>query len=568
MQIKNLSLSFGTQDIFNDINITIGENEKVGIVGVNGAGKTTFFKVVLGLIDPDTGSIKLENNARIGWLPQVINDEVPSLDISVFDFLLSGRPIEKLNNELQKVYEEISVETDEKKQKSLFKTVEKLQQQLEYFEYYSADTTLLKIINGMSISDDILNKKLNELSSGQKSKIAFGKLLYSKPEIILLDEPTNHLDKETKDFVISYLKNYKGSVYIISHDIDFLNQITTKTLFLDKRTKKMELYDGNYDNFVKLHEEREKAILREAYQQEKEIERLQDVINKYQSASGKRKRMVQDREKKLEKILENKIEVVKDIKKANIKMNMDRESSNIPLKVSNLFFKYDKTLDKNIINNLSFELSKGEKFLIVGENGVGKSTLLKLIVGVLKPDDGTIYIGNKTDIGYYAQEHELLDNDKNILDNFSDIDISRRQLRSVLGRFLFYGDDVFKKVDVLSPGEKSRVALAKLSLKGANMLILDEPTNHLDPETQKIIAETFKTFEGTMLVVSHNPEFVDNLGIERTLILPSGKESFYDRKTVENFYRLNSEKIHKKKNYLKKQKDAELKIKDVELKNK
>ncbi len=541
MQIKDLSLSFGVQDIFNDINLTIGSNEKVGIVGVNGAGKTTFFKVIMGMIQPDSGKIILENNSRIGLLPQVINDEVPSMDISVFDFLLSGRPIEKLSDELQKTYEEISEESDEKKQQFLFKKVDKLQQRLEYWDYYSAESILLKIIDGMDISMEMLDKKLSDLSGGQKSKVAFAKLLYSKPEIILLDEPTNHLDKKTKEFVISYLKGYRGSVYVISHDIDFLNQVTTKTLFLDKRTKKMELYDGNYSNFQRVHDEREKVLLKQAEIQEKEIERLQATVDKYATASGKKKKMAQDREKKLEKLKANKIEIPPQQKKAKIKMDMERESSDIPLKIKNLSFRYDKNSNKNIIDNLSLDIYKGEKFLIVGENGAGKSTLLKLIIGQLTADSGEIDLGNKTDIGYYAQEHELLDNNKTILENFSDINISQRTLRSVLGRFLFYGDDVFKKIGVLSPGERSRVALAKLSLKGANLLILDEPTNHLDPETQLIIAETFKTFKGTMLVVSHNPDFVDNLGIERTLILPSGKISYYNREIVEHYQELNSD---------------------------
>ena len=198
--------------------------------------------------------------------------------------------------------------------------------------------------------------------------------------------------------------------------------------------------------------------------------------------------------------------------------------------VSNLYFKYDKKSPTNIIENLSFEIHKGEKFLIVGENGIGKSTLLKLIIGQLKPDLGTIKFGSKTDLGYYAQEHELLDNEKSIIENFSDIQLTQKQIRNVLGRFLFYGDDVFKKVSILSPGERSRVALAKLSVKGANLLILDEPTNHLDSDTQVVIAEAFKTFDGTMIVVSHNLEFINHLGIDRLIMLPSGKILFYDKK--------------------------------------
>ncbi len=539
MQLINLSMSFGDEELFENVNLQISDNEKVGVVGVNGAGKTTFFKLIMGIEEADSGKIVLGNN-RVSWLPQVLDDSVSSLDISVFDFLLSGRPIERLNRELQDNYEKLSLEKDENKQKKIFKIIDNLQKKLDYWECYTAENVLLKIIDGMNIDDSMLEKKLSELSGGQKSKVAFARLLYSKPEIILLDEPTNHLDKDTKDYVINYLKNYKGSVFVISHDSDFLNKVTSMTLLLDKRRKTFELYNGNYDMFKKLYAEQEKNIQLQVEKTQKEEERLKSFIDKYANSSGKRKRMVQDREKKLEKLLKNKIDINPVLKTTKFDITINRESTNIPLKVQNISFKYNDYDKKNIINNLSFNLLKGEKFLIVGKNGVGKSTLLKLIVGKLIPDSGEIIIGNKTDIGYYAQEHELLDNNKSIIDNFAEVNISQSKLRSVLGRFLFSGDDVFKKVGILSPGERSRVALAKLSLSGANFLILDEPTNHLDPETQTIIADTFKNFPGTMLVVSHNPEFVDNLGIERTLILPDGIISYYDRSLPEYFYKLNT----------------------------
>ena len=461
------------------------------------------------------------------------NFEYPTLRIHYDAF-------EKLSEELQEAYNHISTIMDERELKEEYRKIEKIERKLDYWNQYSAETILLKILDGMDISSDMLNKPLKELSGGQKSKVAFARLLYSKPEIILLDEPTNHLDKKTKEFVISYLKSYKGSVFIISHDISFLNAVTNKTLYLDKNVKNMELYNGNYDVFVKLHTERELALKRQAEIQEKEIEKLQTIVDKYATSSGKRKKMAQDREKKLEKLLDNRIEITPETKKAKIQMTAARDSSNVPLKIENLSFRYDKNSLDYIIHHLSFELFKGEKFLIVGENGIGKSTLLKLIVGQLKPDEGEIILSNKTDIGYYAQEHELLDSEKTILENFREFDLSERNIRSVLGRFLFFGNDVYKKVEILSPGERSRVALAKLSLKGANLLILDEPTNHLDPETQQIIADVFKTFNGTMLVVSHNLEFVDNLGIERTLDMHTGEISYYDKKTVEHYYKVNN----------------------------
>lgn len=539
MQIKNLTMSFGNQELFNNININIDDYEKVGIVGLNGAGKSTFLKIVYGQITPDKGKVIIKNNTRVAYLPQVIKDEIPEENITVFDFLLLGRPIDKLNKELEKLYIEIS-SAEESKLNDLYKKINIINQELEYWESYSAENTLLKIIDGMNIDDNLLEKPINTLSGGQKSKIAFARLLYSKPEIILLDEPTNHLDIDTKEYIINYIKNYKGGVYVISHDIEFLNEVTTKTLFLDKRLKTFELFNGNYDKFKKVIDHHELEIERKIEKQQEEEIKLRKIIEKYTNSSGNRKKMAQDREKKLEKLLKDKITSPVKSKELNIKININRESTKYPLTVDKLSFKYDKSSKRYILHNLSFSLSKGEKFLIVGVNGVGKSTLLKLIMNRLTPDKGEIIIGDKTDLGYYAQEHELLDNNKSIIDNFNDIDISIKELRNVLGRFLFYEDDVYKKVSILSPGERSRLSLAKLSLTGANLLVLDEPTNHLDPETQKIIANTFKTFKGTMLVVSHNPEFVDNLGIERVLILPTGQIDYYKRDIIEHYKMINT----------------------------
>ena len=540
MQFKNLTMSFGTQTIFEDVNLNIPDNVKIGVVGVNGAGKTTLFKLLMGLEFADTGKIITKNGYRIDWLPQVISDDVNNMNMEVLEYLMQARPIKKLNIELQTLYE--SLANTNSNQNEIFNKIEKVQKQLDYWDSYNAENTLFKIIDGVKLSDDILLKKLNELSGGQKSKVAFVKLLYSNPEIILLDEPTNHLDEESKKYIINYLKNYKGTVLIISHDADFLDQVTTKTLFLDKRTKSFSLYDGNYSYFKRVQKERDENLLRQAQIQQQEEEKLREIINKYSSASGNRKRMAQDREKKLEKLLSNKIEVLSPNKKVKFNLGIDRESSAIPLKIENLCLKYDKESSQNIINSLNFELHRGEKFLIVGENGAGKSTLLKLIAGLLTADKGEIKLGNKTDLGYYAQELELLDNAKTILENFRDVSYSQKQLRNILARFLFVGNDVYKNVGILSPGEKSRVALAKLSMSGANLLLLDEPTNHLDPETQYLIAEVFKDYQGTMIVVSHNPDFVDNLGIERILILPTGEISYYNRETVERYKVLNKQR--------------------------
>ena len=545
MNIKDLTMSFGTQDIFDDINLQIKDKEKVGIIGVNGAGKSTFFMLIMGKLEPDKGKIILKPGTRIGFLPQVISDEIPNMDISVFDFLLDGRPIKKLEKELSEAYTDASIETDEKKLKFIMKRIGKLQEKLEYYEVYNAENILLKIVTGMNIDSDLLDMRLGDLSGGQKSKVAFARLLYSNPEILLLDEPTNHLDMDSKDYIIQYLKHYNGMVLVISHDIEFLDQVTTQTLYVDKTTHKMELFPGNYEKYIKIRNERLKTQERILDKQLKEEEKLKKIIAKYIGGNEKKARIAKDRQKKLARLEENKITLEKKQKLTHFKIKINQQSGILPLKCENLCFGYNK--EHILFDNLTFDLSRGEKFLIVGENGVGKSTLLKLIMGYLKPVRGEILINEKTELGYYAQEHELLDNEKSILENFDNFNISVKELRSFLGNFLFTGDDVYKKVKYLSPGERSRVALAKLALTGANLLILDEPTNHLDPQTQEIIAKTFRDYEGTMLVVSHNIEFVDNLGIERMLMLPSGEIKYYDRNIVLYYQELNN-KYKKKKN--------------------
>ena len=537
MYIENLSMSFGLQTIFDDITVQFNDTDKVGIVGVNGAGKSTLFNLILGKLVPDSGRIKLKNNINIGFLPQVITDEIPSDDITVFDYLLLGRPIKELKEKLNSLYEEIGSITDEKLLNIKYKEISKVEDKLTYYDEYNAEGILLKIISGMNINDELLDLKLKNISGGQKSKVAFARLLYSNPEILLLDEPTNHLDLDTKDYIINYLKKYKGLVLVISHDVEFLNEVTTRTLYVDKIKHKVELFNGNYKKYLTIKDERDKATLRLHEKQIKEEEKLKKIISKYIRGNEKKANIAKDRIKKLERLQSEKVELEKKNKYARIKMHIEYPSYSIPIKSNSLTFGY--TLDNLLYDKLTFDISRGEKFLIVGENGIGKSTLLKLIMGELNPIEGEICVGEKTNISYYAQEHEILDLNKSILNNFSEYNLRDYELRKLLGSFLFSGDDIYKKVSVLSPGERSRVALAKISLSGANTILLDEPTNHLDPMTQMIIADTFKEFEGTLLVVSHNLDFVDNLGINRMLLLPSGRIVYYDRDIVLHYEMLN-----------------------------
>lgn len=539
MNIQNLTMSFGLQTIYDNVSFQINENDKVGIVGVNGAGKSTLFNLILGKLTPDEGKIIIKNNINIGYLPQVITDEIPNDDITVFDYLLLGRPIEELKNKLTNLYEKIATIEDQKELNHYLKEITKVEDKLTYYDEYNAESTLLKIITGMNIDDKLLDLKLKNISGGQKSKIAFARLLYSKPEIMLLDEPTNHLDIDTKDYIISYLKKYHGMILVISHDIEFLNEVTTKTLYVDKIKHNVEIYNGNYQKYLKIKEERDLAKKRLFEKQQKEEEKLKTIISKYIRGNEKKANIAKDRIKKLERLQSEKVTIEKENKYAKFKMKINYPSYTIPLACQNLTFGY--TEDNLLYENLNFDLTRGEKLLVVGENGIGKTTLLKLIMNYLTPLEGKIIIGEKTNIAYYAQEHEILDSNKTILENFNIFGLPEYELRKVLGSFLFSGNEINKRISVLSPGERSRVALAKISLSGANTLLLDEPTNHLDPMTQMIIADTFSDYEGTMLVVSHNLDFVDNLNINRMLLLPSGKITYYDRDIVMHYEMLNEE---------------------------
>ena len=539
MKIENLCMSFGTQTIFDNISFQINNNDKVGIIGVNGAGKSTLFNILLGNITPDAGNITLNSKIKLGYLPQVIMDDASNEEETVFEYLLEGRPIKKLKEELNSLYEAIANLDNEYELKKYYKKINRVSELLEYYDEYNAEGSLLKIISGMNIDDNLLDLKLKNISGGQKSKVAFARLLYSNPEIMLLDEPTNHLDLDTKDYIINYLKNYHGIILVISHDIEFLNEVTKKTLYVDKIKHNVEMYNGNYEKYIKIKNERDLAKKRLYERQQKEEEKLKGIIAKYIRGNEKKANIAKDRIKKLEKLESEKVELEKKNKYTKFNMKINRPSYSVPIKCNNLTFGYDE--ENLLYENLNFGLSRGEKLLVVGENGIGKTTLLRLIMGYLKPLEGNIEITEKTDIAYYAQEHEILEPNKTILENFANFGLADYEIRRMLGSFLFSGDDIFKKVEVLSPGERSRVALAKISLTGANTLLLDEPTNHLDPMTQLIISDTFKNYEGTMLLVSHNLDFVDNLNINRMLLLPSGRITYYDRDIVMHYEMLDEE---------------------------
>ena len=540
MQGENLNLSFGTEKIYVDANFKLEKSSKVGIVGVNGAGKTTLFRIVLGQQKLDSGAINIPNTYRIGYLPQEIIIPKEKSNITVWDYLGEARPFDGLQNELSSEYEKLAKYPNSSK---ILERINSLQEKIDSLDMANADRELLKIVEKMNLGE-IIDRKMSDLSGGQKSKVAFARVLYENASLLLLDEPTNHLDVSTKSFVMNYLRNYDGTVLIISHDQKFLDEVTGTTLFLNKTTHKFKVYHGNYTSFRKQYAADLAAEDAKIPEREREIKRLTEFVMRARNAKRSNTALIgmgHQREKVLAKKLSELEEREKAYQHIDINVSPREKSGPYPVEVHNLTFAYDDSI--NLYNKLSFQLSRGEKFLIVGENGIGKSTLLKLIVDQLHPTSGEIIFGSHVSVAYYAQELEILDERRTILENVSSYDYTDTELRGVLSNFLFNDDDIFKKVEFLSPGEKARVALCKILLKRANVIILDEPTNHFDPETQKIIGENFKNYSGTLIVVSHNPDFVEQIGITRMLVLPDGIVKNYSRELLEYYYYLNSELV-------------------------
>lgn len=550
MKASHLQLSYGAKVIYDDCNFILENQDKVGIVGVNGAGKTTLFRVILGHQQLDDGQITLPGH-RVGYLPQEITIPPEHQDITVWEYVASGRPVDELQETLNSEYEKLAKYPDSA---AILERINHLQDLIDSYDIANFDGELLKILDKMQLSN-LVDRRMQDLSGGQKSKVAFARVLFENAGLLLLDEPTNHLDVATKAFVSNYLRHYQGTVLVISHDIDFLDVITNKTLFVNKTTHKMKVYRGNYSEFRRQYAAEKSAEDARITEQEREIKRLSEFVARARAAKRSNTALIgmgHQREKVLAKKLAELGTREREYAHVAMRITPTRESAKTPLEVQNLSFHYP---DGPILyDRLSFALTRGERFLIVGENGVGKSTLLKLIVGQLKPTSGSIIFGAHTVVAYYAQELEILDERRTIIENVSTYDFTDTELRSMLSNFLFYDDDIYKKVEILSPGEKARVALCKILLKRANVIILDEPTNHFDPDTQKIIGENLRDYTGTIIMVSHNPTFVEQVGITRMLIIPPHNEAdprhaelalikSYSRELLEYYYYLNSDLI-------------------------
>ena len=516
LNTANINKSFGSNEILKNASIVINEKEKVAIVGFNGAGKTTFMKILAGIDPADSGTVTLAKGAKLSYLSQINNIDS---ELTILEELTTViQPILDMEERLSKISEDMKYATGEELEK-LYENYSALSHSFELLDGYHIKSKVRGILNGLGFLTEDFDKTIKTLSGGQKTRVFLAKILLEEPDIILLDEPTNHLDLLSIEWLETYLTNYKGAVVIVSHDRYFLNKIVTKVI--DIENGDVNTYLGNYSEFSAKKEMLRLARIKEYEKQQEEIKHQEEVIDKLKSFNREKSiKRAESREKQLDKIerMEKPIDMQADMK---LSFKSTLLSGKDVLFIENLSKSFE---NKHLFSNLNFELKRGEHVAIIGENGTGKTTILKIINGFVEPDIGHVNFGSNVFLAYYDQEHQVLHDDKTIFDEISDTypDINNTRIRNLLAAFLFTGDAVFKKISSLSGGERARVSLAKLMLSRANLLILDEPTNHLDIVSKEILENAIKNFEGTVLYVSHDRYFI-NQTANRILNLKNGK---------------------------------------------
>lgn len=500
---QNISKAFGTNEILKDASFHIEEREKAALVGINGAGKSTLFKIIVGEMTADTGEVILSKGKTLGYLAQ--HQDLTG-DLTIYEEVLQAKQdLIRMEERLRALEEEMKHEQGERLEE-LMNTYTRLSHTFELENGYAYRSEVVGVLKGLGFEPEEFEKKVSTLSGGQKTRVALGRLLLTKPDVILLDEPTNHLDMESIAWLEGYLLNYSGAVFIVSHDRYFLDRVVTKIVEID--AGKVTTFEGNYSAYSQ-----KKAMLREAayhawMNQQQEIRHQEEVIAKLKSFNREKSiRRAESREKMLDKmeVLEKPSEVRADMR---IRLEPRVTSGNDVLRVSNLSKSFP---GQPLFSDLNFEIRRGERVAIIGNNGTGKTTILKILNSVVAPDGGQIELGTKVQIGYYDQEHQVLHMDKTIFQEISDTYpyLTNTEIRNVLAAFLFTEDDVFQPIHTLSGGERGRISLAKLMLSNANFLILDEPTNHLDIVSKEILEQALRDYTGTVLYVSHDRYFIN-----------------------------------------------------------
>ena len=503
LSCQGISKSFGEKVILEDASFHIEEREKAALIGNNGAGKTTLLRIIMNELHADSGQVVLMKDKQIGYLAQYQDVQGHR---TVYEELLSTKQyIINMEERMRSMELEMKHASGEELDR-LMNSYTRLTHEFELENGYAYKSELMGVLNGLGFTEEDFNKQVATLSGGQKTRVALGKLLISKPDILLLDEPTNHLDMESIAWLETYLLNYPGAVFIVSHDRYFLDKVVTKVIEIE--TGHVRMYSGNYSAYAEKKAQLRDAQYKAYLNQQRDIKHQEAVIVKLKSFNREKSiKRAESREKMLNKIqrIEKPLEV-----RSQMRLSLEPRvvSGNDVLTVEELAKSFPQ---QKLFSNISFQVKRGERVALIGNNGTGKTTMLKILNGLLDADAGSFSLGAKVQIGYYDQEHHVLHAEKTIFQEISDTypTLTETEIRNMLAAFLFTGDDVFKEISALSGGERGRVSLAKLMLSEANFLILDEPTNHLDIASKEILEEALNSYTGTVLYVSHDRYFIN-----------------------------------------------------------
>ena len=515
LSCSNICKSFGENDILKQVSFHIEDHEKAAIVGINGAGKSTLLKVLIGKLAADDGVVTWAKGASIGYLAQ--HQDLEGAE-TIYDALLEvKKPVIQMEARIRSLELEMKSASGDELEAKLSE-YSRLNHEFEMADGYSYQSEITGVLKGLGFTEDEFSKPITALSGGQKTRVSLGKLLLTKPDILLLDEPTNHLDMESIAWLETYLRNYSGAVIIVAHDRYFLDRVVTKIIELDMGH--CTVFSGNYSAYSDKKAMLRDAAIRAYLNQQQEIRHQEAVIAKLKSFNREKSiKRAESREKMLDKIdrLEKPVQTNDSM---DIRLEPDVVSGNDVLTVTDLSKSFDT---QTLFTNVDFEIKRGERVAVIGNNGTGKTTLLKIINGIIPADSGQIRLGSKVHIGYYDQEHQVLHMDKTLFQEIQDTypHMNNTQIRTPLAAFRFTGDDVFKLIRDLSGGERGRVSLAKLMLSDANFLLLDEPTNHLDITSKEILESALNRYTGTVLYVSHDRYFI-NRTATRILDLTNG----------------------------------------------